>query len=1200
MKRIFILLALFISTVSIFAQIYEPEGLNMPGSWNGWNNPPTKLVFASQMQASGYVQRISELGTAHYQTIFSTPTDTTAGNYEFLFTSGPSSNYWANKWTDVAVSFNSIQTYIYHGDGGGNNNTISLNDNKYYVMNWEDAGYEDTRAIFMELSTNPISITNVEQDSSIIQETENQAITITTNATPCSDEHIFVRYTTNDWTTSSTVEASFSDTIGTAIIPAISGNKTVEYYIFSTTLNDLSSLTEADYDLITINFDNNNGNNYTYQVIGELSCDGEIGVLTTDPVFPLQDGSVIITFDATLGNAELAGYSGDVYAHTGVITSESENDNDWRYVKTDWGENTTDTKFTNVGTDLYQLTISNIRDYYGVPDSEDIYEIVMVIRSDEPISPENPNNFYVARNADGSDFHLPVYDYGLNSKILNPSKKDPLVPQNTVIPVCAYAMGQTTFSLLIDGTQVTTTTSDTIIYGLNTNNYTPGMHTIIADASDGSNHYYDTTYFYIRGDVVVEDLPTGVENGINYIDDNTVTLVLEDPPAAKNFVFVIGDFSNWKVSDEGYMKRTPDGTHFWITLSGLTPQTEYAFQYYIDGEIKIADPYADKILDPWNDRYISDYNYPNLKEYPYDETKGIVSVFETGQSPYNWQVVDFTPQAVNETQSNLVIYELLIRDFVSTSAIKDVEAKLDYLQGLGVNAIELMPFNEFEGNLSWGYNPDFYFAPDKYYGTKNDYKHFIDACHQRGIAVIMDIVLNHSFGLSPLLQMYWDSDNNIAAANNPWYNQYAPHPLSPGYDFNHESQYTKTFVKKVLNYWMTEYKIDGFRFDLSKGFTQTYTGSDVSAWSHYDQSRVDIWNDYYSYIKSVNPNAYVILEHLADNDEETTLANAGMLLWGQMNEQFSQVSMGYTDNSDFSWAYYANRGYTYPNLIPFMESHDEERLMYNNLTFGNSSGAYDIKDLNTALGRIEELAPFYIAIPGPKMIWQFGELGYDYSINYCEDGSINENCRTSPKPVKWDYFDNENRQNVFSVYQNMIHLKTSQTAFRTGTFTYDISGTGKREWISSDDLNVLIAANFDVTGFDMTLGFQHTGTWYDLFNQTSIDVTDVNMTEYFEPGEFHVYTDVYFPLEDLPDITKHNSLTNNELAVFPNPTDNYFTVKTNVLYNISVFDITGKCVLKTQMQNKQQTIDVSSLVPGIYTIVFQNNSDIKIQKIIIK
>ncbi len=1196
MKNFSLFLAFIFVSLFLNAQIYDPEGLNMPGSWDSWDNPPANPVFASSTQTSyGQVSLISGLLVTHYQTVFSTPQDVAAGSYDFDFTSGPSSNYWANKWNSVTIAMNTIQTYTYHSDGGGTDNSITLNDNKYYVMNWENLGYQDTRAIFMEMSDTPAYIVSLSQDISVPDSTQDVTVTIHTNTTPPSEQFFYLRYSTDDWTSSNILQFSFNADSATAVIPAQSPGTEVNYYVFSTTISNPSS----DFDLITINFDNNGGINYNYAVSEPLSCNGELSVLTTNPVFPLQEGSVTITFDATLGNGGLAGYTGDVYAHTGVITSASETDNDWRYVKTDWGENTPDTKFTRVGDDLYQLSISNIRAYYGVPDSEQIYAIAMVIRSGEPVSPDDPDNFYVARNADGSDFHLDVYDYSLQAKVIYPSKKDPLVESNSIVPVCAYAMAQTNFKLYIDGTEVYSTTSDTILYGINTGDYSAGMHEVVVDASDGTNDAYDTTHFYIRPQVVIEDLPAGMHKGINYIDDNTVTLVLWDPIDAKNFAFVIGDFNNWQIGDDYYMKKTPDGQYFWLTITGLTAGEEYAYQYYIDGEIKIADPYCEKVLDPWNDRYITDYNYPNLKEYPFDQTTGIVSVLQTAQTEYNWTITDFTPPAINETQPNLVIYELLIRDFVSTSAIKDCEAKLDYLDSLGVNAIELMPINEFEGNISWGYNPDFYFATDKYYGTKNDYKHFIDACHQRGIAVIVDVVFNHSFGQSPLVQMYFDASTGMVAANNPWYNQIAPHPLSPGYDFNHESPYTKEFVKEALNFWLTEFNIDGFRFDLSKGFTQTYTGSDVDAWSQYDQSRVDILEDYYDYIKSVNPNAYVILEHLAANDEETTLANHGLLLWGQMNEQFSQASMGFSNNSDFSWAYYANRGYTYPNLVPFMESHDEERIMYNNLTYGNSNGSYDIKNLNTALDRAEMTAAFYLVIPGPKMIWQFGELGYDYSINYCGDGTISEECRTSPKPVRWDYFNDTNRTDVYSVYENMINLKTSEQAFRTGTFSYDLSGTGKREWISSNDFNLCIAGNFDVTGFDMAYNFQHTGTWYDLFNQTSLDVTDVNMTEYFDPGEYHVYTDVYIPLHDLPEISKLANKQKDNILVFPNPVRTVLTIKADEKYNFKIYDVTGKVVLSQKMTRNFESFDLSNLNQGIYLIKFYNGKKI-INKTIIK
>jgi len=802
MKKLSAFFSLLLIALITNAQIYDTEGLNMPGSWDSWTNPPTNVVFAGVQVTNGTLLPTTNLGVNHYQTIFSTPTNVAAGTYGFLFSSGPTTNYWQNKWANAHFNLNTITNLIY---SGSINDTITLNNSKTYVMNFEDNGYANSRAIFMELSAQPVNITDVHQAPDIPTSTEDVNVSLTTDNSPSTDEHFYLRYTTNNWTTSSTVSCSFTGTTGTAVIPAQASGKTVQYYIFSTNKSDLTGLTSADIDLVTINYNNNGGQNYSYQVAEELTCNGAIGVIVSDPIFPLDGGSVIITFDATLGNGALIGYTGDVYAHIGVITNLSTTENDWKHVKTTWGQNTPETKFTKVGDDLYQLTIANTRQYFGVATGENIEQIVMVIRSGEPIDPQHPTTFIVARNSDGSDMRMDVYQNTLATKILSPNKKEPLVPLNSIVPVCAYCMNATNFSLLIDGSQVTSTTSDTILYGLNTNSYSPGIHTIIADATDGTNHEYDTTLFYIRDTVQIAELPNGVIEGINYINATTVTLVLQDPNASKQFVFVIGDFNNWQVSDQGYMKRNANGTEFWITITGLTQGKEYAFQYYIDGELKIADPYADKILDPWNDQYIPTTTYPNLKAYPRDYTKGIVSIFQTGQTPYDWQITDFTPVAINATQPNLIIYELLVRDFGNHSTIKDVENKLDYLQSLGVNAIELMPVSEFEGNISWGYNPDFYFAFDKYYGTKNDFKHFIDQCHSRNIAVIMDIVFNHAFSLCPLAQMYWDADNNQPAANNPWFNQTAPHPLSAGNDFNHQSTYTKNFVKRALAYWLQQF-----------------------------------------------------------------------------------------------------------------------------------------------------------------------------------------------------------------------------------------------------------------------------------------------------------------------------------------------------------------------------------------------------------
>jgi len=235
---------------------------------------------------------------------------------------------------------------------------------------------------------------------------------------------------------------------------------------------------------------------------------------------------------------------------------------------------------------------------------------------------------------------------------------------------------------------------------------------VILEGNDGSGIKKDSFEFYIPPTTTTAALPAGVQEGINYATNNTsVTLVLYAP--GKNNVVVLGDFTNWTASCANQMNKTPDGNYFWITINGLTPGTEYAYQYLIDNSIKTADPYTQKVLDPDNDQFISATTYPNLKAYPTGLTTGIVSVLQTAEPAYNWQVNNFS----RPDKKNLMIYELLIRDFTAQHSYQSLIDSFSYFKNLGINAIELMPINEFDGNESWGYNTDFYFAPDKYYGT---------------------------------------------------------------------------------------------------------------------------------------------------------------------------------------------------------------------------------------------------------------------------------------------------------------------------------------------------------------------------------------------------------------------------------------------------------------------------------------------------
>lgn len=821
-----------------------------------------------------------------------------------------------------------------------------------------------------------------------------------------------------------------------------------------------------------------------------------------------------ITMDATFGNKAMAGYSSSVYVHIGVITSLSSSSSDWKYVKFTWGTADGNALCTSLGSSKWKFTIaSNLRTYFGITNAaETIKKIAILFRS--------ADGNIVQRNADGSDMYIPVYDNGLYARIDNPYNQPTYEPMpepinksvGSQLTITAKSTVAGTLNIYFNNGDGPLATSSTTSVTGNTTISQAGDQTIIAEIISGLSVNRDTLNFVVPGNNKVLDLPAGTQDGINYESgDTSAVLVLYAP--GKKYAFAIGDFSDWAAKAKYQMNITPDSKRFWIRLTGLKAGTEYAYQYFIDGNLKIADAYCEKVLDPWNDPYISSTIYPGLKAYPTGKTSGVVSVLQTKKSAYNWQVTNFK----RPDKRNLMIYELLVRDFSEKKSWQGVMDSLPYLKKLGINAIEVMPFNEFEGNNSWGYNPSFYFAPDKAYGTETAVKTFIDQCHLNGIAVIMDVAFNHSYFLSPMVQEYWDTANSRPAANNPWFNPTPKHPYNVGYDMNHESQATIDLVNRFIKHWLINYKIDGFRWDLSKGFTQKNsctttncdTGPEVAAWSAYDASRIVIWKRYYDFMQTASAGSYCILEHLGDNTEEKELANYGMMPWGNLNYSYTQATEGKSGGWDFSWGLASARGYSSQSLVTYQESHDEERLMYSNKTDGNSSGSYNVKSIPTGLSRCGMATAFWATQPGPKMLYQFDELGYDYSINTCEDLSLSTGCRTSPKPVKWDYYQDVNRRALYNVYSNLLALRNKSNylgTFTAGTVNYNLQNAVKWQNIISDSLRIMVYGNFDVVPQTTFVTFPNTGTWYNFLGEGQINVTSTAWSVTLQPGEYYVYT----------------------------------------------------------------------------------------------
>ena len=897
------------------------------------------------------------------------------------------------------------------------------------------------------------------------------------------------------------------------------------------------------------------------------------------------NASITISLDANSTATDCNGLNNPskVYLHSGVGSASDA----WgTSVVGNWGQDDGVGEMTyNSSNNRWEITFVP-KTYYSLTDAEaaGITNMGMVFR--------NAAGNQELKDNGCADF---IFNVGSFQLTLNaPSTSTTILNAGETLAINATASLNANFTLKANGATIDQKSN------LTSYSFSPTVTentTYILEAVNNGETKSATFQAIVKPTVTEATLPANLKDGINLnASDNTkATLVFYAP--GKEFVHVIGSFNNWEIDNNYLLKKDSSKNRFWIELTGLTPQTDYSYQYLIDAELRVADPYSTVILNEYNDQYINATTYPNLPSYPSGKTNHAVTLLRTGDADYVWQNTNFTKPA----KTDLVIYKLLIRDFDALHTFDAVKARLDYLEDLGINAIEFLPVMEFDGNESWGYNPSFHMALDKYYGTATAFKQFIDECHRRGIAVILDVVYNHASGQNPFYRM-WNTDNagygGQASADSPFFNQTATHSYSVFNDLNHSKQAVKDYVKRVSQYWIDEYKVDGFRWDLTKGFTQNCTGSDACT-NAYQQDRVDVLKEYADYQWEIDPDFYIIFEHLGTNTEESEWVNyrldegKGIMVWGNHNYQYNQATMGLGSDSDFSWISFKNRGWSVPANVSYMESHDEERLMYKNLQFGASSGSYNIKNEATALKRMELAGAFFFTVPGPKMIWQFGELGYDISIN--------QNGRTGNKPILWNYFDDQDRKDVYNTWSKLIQLKLKFDIFETSDFTMDVANTNglKKIHLTDDTAQeiqyVTIIGNFGVTTQNITPAFQKTGTWYDLLNDDqTITVSNVNDVISLAPGEFKVYGNSKAALstEDL--------FLDDEVLVYPNPAKNAFKLNINT-NSVRVFDMNGKKVMDFSGNfSANETFNVQQLNKGIYFIEVKNPEGKAYKKLIIE
>ena len=294
-------------------------------------------------------------------------------------------------------------------------------------------------------------------------------------------------------------------------------------------------------------------------------------------------------------------------------------------------------------------------------------------------------------------------------------------------------------------------------------------------------------------------LPIDIRGGVYHdlLAPNTTTFVMYAP--FKPYVSLVGDFNGWNSRAN---RMVTDGRGVWWTTIPRPGETRYGYYVAIDDQSHawVGDPYATQL------KWTTDGPWAYL----------------AAQSPaFTWHDQAWQTPALRD----LIIYELCVRDFAGRwfanrphyGNFRSLLPYVDYLAELGVNAIELMPIQAFPGDSSWGYNPVFYFAPAQSYGTPADLKQLVDACHQRGLAVILDVAFNHAWGQHPYYQIY----PPMYGPKGEWLDDWNPffHHTSQavngwgGVDWDHFAGETTRYFQDIVRFWLREYHVDGFRFD---------------------------------------------------------------------------------------------------------------------------------------------------------------------------------------------------------------------------------------------------------------------------------------------------------------------------------------------------------------------------------------------------
>lgn len=641
------------------------------------------------------------------------------------------------------------------------------------------------------------------------------------------------------------------------------------------------------------------------------------------------------------------------------------------------------------------------------------------------------------------------------------------------------------------------------------------------------------------------------------------------------------------------MRKDPSSDNWWLNLK-LDPNTEYEYLYEIENGQKVTDPFG---------RYVGTYG-----------TK-----FSTGPSGlaadnFVWTATGYQRPPLNKA----VIYELNVGEFgggyfgsgAGQSGFSNIVLLLSHFKSLGINAIELMPVNDYgsvgKSGFSWGYDLNSYFAIEPAYGTPLELKTLIDEAHKLGIAVILDVVYNHQNDTGPLWKMLPDE------AANPYFKlnsdmRYNEDNLAFFKDMDHWTAETQELIFENLKMWIDEYKVDGFRYDYTQGigWNTSEPTKGILGWSN----KIDTL---------YKGKIYQIAEHLPGSP--ALLFYSGMTSgWHDAfrdklfdEARFKNVSL--TDIEKYAVSLYEFGGNDTPSSpsnytareepVNATVTHDEQSLIYEMTNFQSVP-------LEQALLRDKLYSTFTFTSLGIPMVWQGQEMS-------ASRGWTSDNQKLSYRPLEWGLLGEPRGKDHFKYYQTLIKQRVQNPALYQGVLqmTYRFDAEKTLVWGLQDDITgakVMVVANLSASNqTPANVPWLGAGTWYDVFDQSQF-VTSGTSVASFPIGAYtaKVYSNRSNGELGITSVKPIGSTVPAEFALvqnYPNP----FNPTTSITYQIPaagmvslrVYDMLGREV--ATLVNEEHSagtysvkFDAGTLSSGMYLYTLRTGTNVETKRMML-